>query len=247
LDLNIKGKVALVTGSSSGIGFGIAKFLAAEGALVILNGRDRSRLEVAAQNIAGSCWVAKNVTSPSCCEDLIESVISKYGRLDMLVCNVGSGSAKGDDRGEWDRLVSINLYSAVGMVAAAEKHLIASGGSIVCISSICGQEVQPCPVPYAAAKAALNAFVRNVSRQLGKSGVRINAIAPGNILFCGSVWARKIEEDPEGVSKFIADNVALNKFGAPEDVAALTAYLLSPLANFLTGNIYVVDGGQVRS
>jgi NAD(P)-dependent dehydrogenase (short-subunit alcohol dehydrogenase family) len=115
------------------------------------------------------------------------------------------------------------------MVEAAGKALAATKGSIVCISSICGNEVVPgVLVTYSAAKAALNSYVRGIARPLGKQGIRINAIAPGNILFDGSVWSRNLAEDESAVKKMLERDVALNQLGTPMNVAELAAYLVSP-------------------
>ena len=119
---------------------------------------------------------------------------------------------------------------------------------IVCVSSICGLEVVPgAPVTYSSAKAALHAYVRGISRPLGKMGVRINAVAPGNILFDGSVWSRKLAEDAGAVRNMLEYDVSLARLGTPRDVAELVAYLASPRASFATGGVWTLDGGQVHS
>ena len=125
---------------------------------------------------------------------------------------------------------------------------MASRGTIVCMSSICGLEVVPdAPVTYSAAKAALHAYVRGIARPLGRQGIRINAIAPGNILFNGSVWSRKLSEDRSAVHAMLERDVALNSLGTPRDVANLVAYLASPRSSFATGGVWALDGGQVHS
>jgi NAD(P)-dependent dehydrogenase (short-subunit alcohol dehydrogenase family) len=140
------------------------------------------------------------------------------------------------------------LWSATNVVEAARDALAASKGVVVCISSICGLEVIPgAPVTYSAAKAALNAYVRGISRPLGKLGVRINAIAPGNILFDGSVWSRKLAEDSQAVQDMLSKDVALGSLGTPADVASLVAYLASPRCGFATGGVWTLDGGQLRA
>ena len=103
------------------------------------------------------------------------------------------------------------------------------------------------PVTYSAAKAALHAYVRGIARPLGKIGVRINAVAPGNILFESSVWSRKLNENKESVEAMLMRDVAMGSLGEPRDIANLVAYISSSRANFATGSIWALDGGQIRS
>ena len=111
-----------------------------------------------------------------------------------------------------------------------------------------GIEVIPgAPITYSAAKAALNAYVRGIARPLGKQGVRINAVAPGNILFDGSVWSRKLAEDAPAVQAMLAKDVALGSLGTPYDVGSLVAYLASSRCSFASGSIWTLDGGQVHA
>ena len=133
-------------------------------------------------------------------------------------------------------------------VEAARPFLAETRGNIVCISSICGQEIIPgAPVTYSAAKAALNAYVKAISRPLGEEGIRINAVAPGNILFEASVWDKKMKQDPKAVEKMLSDDVPLSRLGSPEEVAALVVFLASSDADFITGSIFSIDGGQTHS
>jgi NAD(P)-dependent dehydrogenase (short-subunit alcohol dehydrogenase family) len=134
------------------------------------------------------------------------------------------------------------------MVEAARPALASSKGSVVCISSICGLEVVPgAPITYSSAKAALHAYVRGIAHPLGEQGVRINAVAPGNILFEGSVWTDKLSKDGDAVKKMLDREVALTRLGTPQEVAKLVAFLASPSSGFTTGKIWALDGGQVRS
>lgn len=250
MNLELEGKIALVTGSSAGIGLAIARTLAAEGATVNLNGRDEHRLAAAAAAIPRATACAGDVRVPEACQEVVRNVIARHGRIDILVCNVGSGASvpPGQETPqEWRRVLDLNLHTTTQMVWAATDALTLSQGCVVCISSICGIEALGCPVAYASAKAALESYVRNVSRPLGHRGVRINSVAPGNILFPGSVWERKLGENRAAVESMLEQEVPLGRLGRPEDVANLVAYLASPAAAFITGTTCVVDGGQTRS
>jgi len=250
MQLELSGKTALVTGSSRGIGLAIAEVLHEEGCRVALNGRNEDDLSMAVSNLPGAIAVKGDVTSPSEARSILSETMGEFGYLDILVCNVGSGRsvAPGDETDEeWQRTFALNLWSTTNMVEAARDALVATKGSIVCISSICGLEViAGAPLTYSAAKAALHAYVRGSSRPLGKYGVRINAVAPGNIVFDGSVWARKLVEDAEVVQVMLNQNVALRRLGTDKEVASLVAYLASPRAAFATGAIWTLDGGQVH-
>lgn len=251
MKLDLSGKVALVTGSSKGIGRAIAQTLHAEGCRVALNGRNESDLSAATTQLNGSIGVVGDVTESIMAQRIVAEVLSTFGRLDILVCNVGSGRSvlPGNETAEeWQRIFALNLWSTTNSVEAAREALVASKGVIVCISSICGLEViEGAPVTYSAAKAALHAYVRGIARPLGKQGVRINAIAPGNILFDGSVWSRKMVEETAAVQTILGNDVALGRLGDPDDVANLAAYLASPLSGFASGSVWTLDGGQVHS
>ncbi len=131
-------------------------------------------------------------------------------------------------------------------MTAALPLLIESRGSATLIGSIAGLEGLPAPLPYSAAKAALVAYANNLSRLVADQGVRINLVAPGNIIFPGSVWERKAAEDSDGVARYLAAEVPMNRFGKPEEIADLVAFLSSARASFITGACIVADGGQVK-
>lgn len=251
MQLGLSKKVALITGSSKGIGLAIAHTLHSEGCCVALNARDAADLNIATATLTGAIGVVGDVTQQVEAHNVISEVLRIFGRIDILVCNVGSGQSvpPGNETvAEWQRVFALNLWSATNCIEAARDALLASKGVIICVSSICGIEVIPgAPVTYSAAKAALNAYVRGIARPLGKQGVRINAIAPGNILFDGSVWSRKLTEDAPMVRAMLERDVALCKLGTTSDVANLVAYLASPLSGFATGGVWTLDGGQVHA
>ena len=237
--------------SSRGIGRAIAELLHDEGCRVAINGRNANDLASTAAVLPGAVAVTGDVTRPDEARQIVAETTAALGQLDILVCNVGSGRSvpPGDEtHEEWQRVFALNLWSTTNTVEAAREALAASRGVIVCVSSICGLEVVPdAPVTYSAAKAALHAYVRGLARPLGRQGVRINAVAPGNILFDGSVWSRKLAEDVNAVQKMLERDVSLARLGTSRDVAELVGYLASPRAAFATGGVWTLDGGQVHS
>ncbi|MES2510126.1 MAG: SDR family oxidoreductase [Pseudomonadota bacterium] len=245
------GKTALVTGSSRGIGKAIAMRLHAGGCRVVLNARNAQQLGKTAGELTGAIAVAGDVTLPAEARRVVDEAIAAVGQLDILVCNVGSGRSvpPGEETfDEWQRVFGLNLWSTTNSVEAAKASLAATGGQIVCISSICGLEVIPgAPVTYSAAKAALHAYVRGMARPLGKQGIRINALAPGNIQSEDSVWARRMAEDGHRVQQMLDREVSLSRLGMPAEVAEFVAFLVSSRAAFATGAVWQLDGGQVRS
>jgi len=251
MQLELAGKTALVTGSSRGIGRTIAEVLHAEGVRVALNGRTAADVALAASELTGAMAIVGDVSRPDEAQQVVSDATAAMGGLDILVCNVGSGRSvpPGEETfAEWQRVFAMNLWSTTNTVEAARGALSASKGVIVCISSVCGLEVVPgAPVTYSAAKAALHAYVRGIARPLGKQGIRINAIAPGNILFDGSVWSRKLQEDASAVDSMLERDVVLARLGSPRDVADLVAYLASPRSGFASGAVWTLDGGQVHS
>ncbi|MES2686079.1 MAG: SDR family oxidoreductase [Pseudomonadota bacterium] len=250
MELELAGKTALVTGSSRGIGRAIAEALLAEGCRVVLNARGAGALNETAAALECAA-VAGDVTSALEARRVVDEAVAQLGRLDILVCNVGSGRSVppgSETPEEWQRVFALNLWSATHTVEAARPALVAARGAVVCISSICGLEVVTgAPVTYSAAKAALHAYVRGIARPLGLDGVRINAIAPGNILFADSVWQKKLATDTAAVQAMLEVHVSLRRLGTPREIGELVAYLSSPRAAFATGAIWTLDGGQVRA
>ncbi|MGE0626213.1 MAG: SDR family NAD(P)-dependent oxidoreductase [Hyphomicrobiaceae bacterium] len=253
MDLGLASKVALVTGASRGIGLAIASALAREGCKVALNARDGEGLERAKASIAADVSIHKaDVQNDAETHWLIDDVGARWGRLDILVCNVGSGASVppgNETDAEWRRVMDLNLFATTGTISAARPLMRNGEGdrSIVAVSSICGLAALGAPVTYSAAKAALNATVRGLARPLARDGIRINAVAPGNILFEGGTWAHKLAENRDSVEDMLTREVALARLGMPEEVADAVAFLASPRAAFITGTVMVADGGQLRA
>lgn len=252
MKLELNDRVALVTGASRGIGLAIATTLAAEGAKVALAARGADALNAACAAVGPQSSIhLADVADPAAAAALVQEVERHWGRLDILVCNVGSGASVPPGKetaAEWSRVMDLNLFATTNMIEAARPLMARGSGdrTIVCISSIAGMAALGAPVTYYAAKAALNATVRGLARPLALEGIRINAVAPGNILAADGTWARKLAENSTAVEEMLVRDVALRRLGKPEEIADLAAFLASPRAAFITGSIMVADGGQLR-
>ena len=171
--------------------------------------------------------------------------------MDHMIANLGSGSGKPgwrQDESEWLRLFEANFFSSVRLAQAAVPHLRQRPTpSILFISSIVAIEATPAPLPYSAAKAALTNYAKNLSRLLAPEGVRVNTICPGNIFFPGGSWERHLANRREAVESMLKAEVPQNRFGSPDEIASLAAWLCSAAAAFATGSTFVVDGGQTRT
>ena len=257
MNLSLQGRVALVAGSSRGIGKAIAAALLREGCRVCITGRDEALLhkvlgELEAEFGTG-CAISfsGDLTDASAIQRALQQTHGRWQSLDIVVANVGSGTGRIGwqlDSEEWERLFRMNLWASVNLAQAAIPLLAENRrGALLFISSITGVEATPAPLPYSAAKAALINYSKNLAGQVAELGVRVNCIAPGNILFPGGTWEQHIERDKDKVMQMIHSNVPLGRFGTPEEIAQLAVFLCSDAANFLTGACFKADGGQTRS
>lgn len=254
MKFNLKDKVFLVSGSSKGIGKGIAKVMAEEGANVVLNGRNESTLletrDDLEQHFPDQILAHKgDITNNEVLESMKDTVISRWGKIDGIVANAGNIKETSSPATEEDWLwyLNNNLYIAIRFIDHFLDNLIENKGSIVIISSIAGLEDLSAPIPYNVSKAALNVYSKSLAKRLGEHGVRVNTVAPGNIMFNGGNWEKRMKSHPEEVKNMINEKVALKTFGDPSDIGSITAFLLSNKAKFITGATFVVDGGQTSS
>jgi 3-oxoacyl-[acyl-carrier protein] reductase len=254
MDLELAGLNAFVSGASRGIGLGVAQALAAEGARLALAARGADALERAAASIGAGerpVSIAADMTDDGQIRAAFQRAEAALGPLDIVVANVGSGtSVAGHDvtRQEWDRVMTLNFLGAASLASVAATRLAARGrGSLIFVSSIAGLEAVGAPAPYAAAKAALQGLVKSYARTLGLSGVRVNAVAPGNVWFDGGGWDSKLKADRANVEAMLAREVPLGRFGSPREIGDVVAFLASARASFITGATIVVDGGQTRT
>lgn len=257
MDLGLSGKVVLVSGASRGIGFAIAEAFAAENARVVLTARAADKLEAARERIANRYGddavraIAADMSDETDIARVLATMQRELGAPDVVVANVGSGTARGGfdaTRAEWEQGLSTNLLSGTLLASQALKVLTErKQGNLIFVSSIAGIEAIRAPVTYSAAKAALQMAAKLYAQQVGSFGVRVNVVAPGNILFPGGTWEAKLAERREYFEQYLRSEVALQRFGAPEEIADVVVFLASGRAGFTTGSVWVVDGGQTRS
>lgn len=254
----LKDKKVLILGSSRGIGLGIAQAFVQEQANVMISARQEEYLKQAENYLKSLgcgqvCAYQGDLLQSNVIEDIRKTVKDQWGRLDHLVCNIGSGrsvSPGTEDIAEVRRVMEINFFQAVQAVAVLRPLLrktVSQGealSTITLIGSICGRQVLGCPSAYAAAKAALLHYAKNLAKPLAIEGIRINVVSPGNIIFPGSVWEEKLKTAKDKVQAMLEQDVPLKKLGTPEDVASAVVYLSSVQAGFITGSELVVDGGQ---
>ncbi len=256
MDLGLDRRVAFIAGSSRGIGFATAQAFLREGARVVVTGRDSESLATAAGLLGAEApadrllAVQADLTNESETRRALGIALETFEGIDVVVANVGSGEARSGwalERNEWESALNLNLLGGVQLASAALPHLVARRGNLIMISSIAGVEAIGAPIPYAAAKAALGNAVKSWSRLVGPDGVRVNAVVPGNVLFPGGGWERKLTRKPQFYADYIHSEVPLQRFARPEEIADAVVFLASERASFITGAAMVIDGGQTRS
>jgi len=257
MDLGLRGRVALVSGASRGIGKAVARALAAEGCSVAICARGeeelaRTAVEVGALNGGKVLPVALDLTVPGAAREFTERAAGGLGGIDVLVNNLGGNRRKRFEETtdeDWSELLELNLLAGLRLSREAIPRMRErGGGAIVFVSSLFGRETGgPGLSLYNATKSAVISAARIMALELAPEGIRVNSVAPGSIRFPGGSWDRRVREDPEGMERFVADHLPLGRFGTAEEVADLVAYLASSRAGLVTGACLAVDGGQGRS
>ena len=224
---------------------------------MVITGRNLQSLEKASALLTAEAdpqrvlSIQGDMTDSTDIRRALDETVATFGGIDAVVANVGSGTARGGwelTLDDWQSVLNINLLGGMVLASAALPHLIArGGGSLTFTSSIAGCEAINAPVTYSAAKAAVQSAMKSLSRLVGPQGVRVNAVAPGNVLFPGGTWERKLAERGEFFQRYIQSEVPLQRFGRPEEIADVVVFLASERASFTTGACLVVDGGQTRS
>ncbi|TMK39926.1 MAG: SDR family oxidoreductase [Actinobacteria bacterium] len=253
MDLGLHDKRVLVGGASRGIGLAVARAFLQEGAHVAIVARDAQALEDARAGLASEfprrsilAW-SGDLEAQQDVAGAVAGVAAELGGLDCAVANAGSGAGSADASPplqEWDRLLEANLHPAILLCQEAAAAM--DGGALAIVGSIAGLGHLPAPLPYSAAKAALVRYTQDLAHRLGGEGIRVNMVAPGNVLFAGGRWEQRLAEDAEGVRQYVRREVPLGRFATPEEVASAVAFLCSDRSGFTTGACLVVDGGQLR-
>jgi 3-oxoacyl-[acyl-carrier protein] reductase len=257
MNLGLAGKVAVVTGSSRGLGLASAGALVAEGCRVVVCARGEERLSAAAgelRALAGGndsvLAVSVDLSTDAGVTEVIARTIDRFGGIDILVNNVGlgrGGTLTDTTDAEWHEALDQTLFPAIRasrLAIPAMRHR--GGGAIVFVASIYGRESGG-RMTYNAVKAAEISLAKSMAQQLARDNIRVNSVAPGSISFPGGTWDRRQQEDPAGMAEFVRRELPFGRFGRAEEVGAVVAFLASPRASWISGACVTVDGCQSRS
>jgi 3-oxoacyl-[acyl-carrier protein] reductase len=253
MDLELAGKVAIVTGSSRGIGRAIASRLGEEGADVVYCARGEEALTAAVAEAPGpgrAHAVVADVSTNDGAAAVVSAAEEHFGGLDVVVNNVGGSGARTFDDMDADDLAAVldkNVVPALLVSRAALPALRArDGGVIAIVSSVFGREAGGGP-SYNLAKAAEISLAKSMARELAKDRIRVFSVAPGSVRFPGGSWDRRMQDDPEGTTAFVEREIPWGRFGTADEIADVVTFLVSPRSSWVVGACVPVDGGQSRA
>ncbi len=259
MDLGIKGKRVLITGGSRGIGAAIAKDLAAEGCKVSIVSRDEASLKQKLKEIGGRAkghdYIVSNLREDGEPTRVAEELLAKHKKIDIAVHNVGGGLAQKNlfaKVEDWNMVWQFNVGIAIEMNAVLIPAMKKQGwGRVIHISSIVGELGEPAieslggALPYAAAKAYLNAYIKGLGNALAKDNVVVAGVMPGVVLSKGKHWEKLKKENPKLVQKFLDRYYPIGRFGCAEEISPFVVLLASEKASFAAGSIIPISGGRV--
>lgn len=241
-------KTIMITGGTSGIGLDIANFFYKKKYNVAIAGiLTKSQLiKLKLLFSVDHCLILNlDLIKKNNIKKFTNLTKKKFKKIDILICNLGNSNFDKNHENISGAFKN-NFFPAVNLISTL-SDLIKSNGRIICISSICGLEhMHGAPYGYSIAKSALHTFVKCFSNIYAKKKITLNAVAPGNIIFKGSTWKKKLNQDKVKTVDFIKKNVPLKRFGKPDEVARLCLYLCSKEASFINGSIIPIDGGQTK-
>jgi 3-oxoacyl-[acyl-carrier protein] reductase len=257
MDLGLTDKVAIVTGSSRGLGLASARALVAEGCRVCLCARGAEQLAEAALEVEAVAKrpqmvlaVQADVSTAAGVELVVARTAETFGGVDILVNNVGRAAGTdllGTSDQEWQAALDETLYPAIRASRLAVPLMRARGGGVILlIASIWGRESGG-RMTYNAVKAAEISLGKSLAQQLAPFNIRVNSLAPGSILFPGGSWHKRQQADPEGIADFVRRELPFGRFGRADEVGAVVAFLASSRATWVSGACLPVDGCQGRS
>jgi len=248
MDLQLTGKVALVTGGTKGIGRAVVEGLVAEGARVAFCARTPADVERAEQELGATggdvAGTALDVRDGAALASWVAASAERFGGIDVVVANV-SALAAGPDEESWRAMFEVDVLHTKRMVDAALPHLEAAKGAIIAVSSVSGREVDVFRDAYGVMKAAVIHYISGLAFDLAPRGVRANVVSPGNVYFDGGVWQSIEQGNPDLFSQAMALNPT-GRMAKPEEIARGVAFLASPAASFVTGANLVIDGALTR-